>query len=284
MKECRVLRQNIEINPIQMDYNGLINKSTKVFTIGSCFALEIKDYLIRNGYNVLVNDENRDTPEPKLIWYNSHNILYEFERLTGEFVQDVEDIWFVNNKWQDPYRRCLFANTKEELWEKIKTINKKMEYGILNAELLIITLGLTEVFFQKNGKAICASPGYANGGGQNCDFVATKFDENYNNIKKVFNIVKKINPNCKIVLTVSPVPLGSTFRGIDHLVANTESKSILRSVAGQISEEFENVFYFHSYEIANNYPKEKVFIDDARHVKKEFVSIIMDEFKKYFIK
>ena len=195
MKNCRTINQDLLTNPIDRNLNKFIDSNTKVFTIGSCFALEIKDFLMKNSYNVLVSEENSKTPEPKLIWYNTYNTLYEFERITGEFVQDEDDVWNLGNRWQDPYRRCVFADTKEELWNKIEKLNRDISYGILNAECLIITLGLTETFFQKNGKAICASPGYASGGGQDCEFVATKFTDNYNNVRKIIEIIKKVNPN-----------------------------------------------------------------------------------------
>ena len=286
MKNCRVLAQNLNSHPIVCyKPNNFIEVNTKVFTLGSCFALEIKDYLMKNSYNVLVGEENRDTPEPKLIWYNTFTTLYEFQRITGEFKQEYDDVWNLGNRWQDPYRRCVFASTKEELWNKINKINSDMKHGILNAECLIITLGLTEVFFQSNGKAICASPGYAGGGGQDTEFRATKFNENYDNIKKIVEIVRLINPTCQIIITVSPVPLGMTFRNLDHLIANTESKTILRTVAGQISEEYREIInYFHSFEISTFSDRNSVYIDDARHVKPDFVSGIMVEFKKYFMK
>ena len=284
MKNCRTINQDLLTNPIDRTLNKFIDSNTKVFTIGSCFALEIKDFLMKKSYNVLFSEETSDTPEPKLIWYNTFNTLYEFERITGEFVQDEDDVWNLGSRWQDPYRRCVFADTKEELWKKIEKLNRDISYGILNAECLIITLGLTETFFQKNGKAICASPGYAGGGGHDSEFVATKFSDNYANVKKIVEILKKINPNCKLILTVSPVPLGMTFRNLDHLIANTDSKCILRTVAGQIQEDFpEMVNYFHSFEISNNTDRRLVYIDDARHVRREFVEIIMNDFKKYFI-
>jgi hypothetical protein len=76
-----------------------------------------------------------------------------------------------------------------------------------------------------------------------------------------------------------------TFRDLDHLIANTESKSILRTVAGQIQEEYPDIVnYFHSFEISSNSNREAVYMEDARHVRRDFVEGIMSEFKKYFIK
>jgi hypothetical protein len=284
MKKCRDLTQDLQSNPIKRESNKFIDVNTKVFTIGSCFALEIKDFLMRNSYNVLVPEETSSTPEPRLIWYNTYTILYEFQRITGEFVQKEDDVWDLGNRWQDPYRRCVFGDTKEDLWKKINKLNEDIKFGILNSECLVITLGLTEVFFNGNS-AICSTPGYAGGGGHECVFRPTKFNENYDNVKKIVEILKNINPNCRIILTVSPVPLGMTFRDLDHLIANTESKSILRTVAGQIQEEYPDIVnYFHSFEISSNSNREAVYMEDARHVRRDFVEGIMSEFKKYFIK
>lgn len=286
MRNCRNINENLSSHPIEIENpNNFIDQQTAVFTLGSCFALEIKDYLINNAYNVLVSHETMSTPEPHLIWFNTFTTLYEFERITGEFTQEYDDVWNLGDRWQDPYRRCVFAPSQQELWDKIEKNNQNIRHGILGAQCLIITLGLTEVFFQRNNRAICASPGYAGGGGYDTEFRPTSFTENYNNLKKIVETLKLINPSCKLVVTVSPVPLGKTFRELDHLVANTESKSILRAVAGQIAREnAETVNYFHSYELASFYDRNTVYIEDARHVKREFVSNIMVEFKKYFMK
>jgi hypothetical protein len=134
-----------------------------------------------------------------------------------------------------------------------------------------------------NNLAICSSPGYSNGGGHNCHFKNTSYNENYKNMESVVNILQRINEKCKIIITVSPVPLGMTYNNTDHIIANTESKSILRAVAGELTRTFNNVYYFHSYELAMNNDKKEVFIDDARHIKKEFVDYIMKEFEKNYI-
>ena len=61
-----------------------------------------------------------------------------------------------------------------------------MRRHILAADCVIITLGLTEVFFQQhNGHAICAAPGYSGGGGIGCEFRATEYPENFANIERV---------------------------------------------------------------------------------------------------
>jgi len=56
----------------------------------------------------------------------------------------------------------------------------------------------------------------------------------------------------RMLLTVSPVPLTATAEPRHVLVSSTYSKAVLRSVAGDIVEEYEYVDYFPSFEIITN--------------------------------
>lgn len=264
--------------------NNLITKNSKILTMGSCFAIEVRRYLQNKGYNMLLTMDNGS------IWYNTYTIRYEFDKIDHEFTQDrPSDFWRINeNRWQDPYRRAVFSNSYDGILKETRNIDKIMRNGIKNADVIIITLGLTEVWYQKhNNKVICLSPGYPRkegpSGGQGCIFKQSNYDENYNNIVRVLEVLKIYNPKCKVIITVSPVPLAMTFTDKDHIVANTESKSILRSVAGQIERDYDNVYYFHSYELAMNHDKYEVFNPDARHVQPEFVEKIMKNFEEHFV-
>ncbi len=97
------------------------------------------------------------------------------------------------------------------------------------------------------------------------------------------NMLNKIN-KCKVILTTSPVPLAMTFREVDHVIANTESKSILRAVCGQIEREYDNVIYYPSYELAIHTDRPTVFKPDGRHVKSKFISFIMSHFEDHFMR
>ena len=73
---------------------------------------------------------------------------------------------------------------------RIREVDVQMRRHILDAELVIITLGLTEVFFQQhNGRAICAAPGYCGGGGTGTEFRCTEYPENFENIERVVCIL-----------------------------------------------------------------------------------------------
>ena len=83
----------------------------------------------------------------------------------------------------------------------------------------------------------------------------------------------------KILLTVSPVPLTATASGRHVLASTVYSKSILRSVAGQLSLSQKNIDYFPSYEIVTN-PRmhSTAFADNLRSVRGEAVEAVMKHF------
>jgi len=283
MKTCRNLSQTILTHPIEAPRSGIVTPQSKIFTMGSCFAYEIYCHLRDKGYNVLTRQLS--DIEPELLWYNTYTMRYEFEKVVGKFTQEKSDYWSTHRGFQDPYRRFVFGSTVSELFRKTRELDRIIHEGITSADIVVLTLGLTEVFFQNtNHNAICATPGYGSGGGHDTYVRFTEYGENFDNVDRIIHLIKDINPKAKVIITVSPVPLGSTYSNSDHAVANTESKSILRAVAGAIVRKHSDMcYYFHSYELANSYDRSKVFIDDARHVNRSFVAYIMHEFEKQFV-
>jgi hypothetical protein len=79
--------------------------------------------------------------------------------------------------------------------------------------------------------------------------------------------------NIRTILTVSPVPLHTTFMPEDCVIANEYSKTVLRVCAEELARKYANVDYFPSYEIVRsgglaNFHKDNV------HVKPEVVSLV----------
>jgi hypothetical protein len=82
----------------------------------------------------------------------------------------------------------------------------------------------------------------------------------------------------QMVVTVSPVPLSATFSGQDIVVANMESKSILRAAARALVDRHANVSYFPSYEMVLYSAQEKAWRPDRIHVNPELVAHITGRF------
>jgi hypothetical protein len=79
---------------------------------------------------------------------------------------------------------------------------------------------------------------------------------------------------------VSPVALERTFRDLDVVIANMESKATLRAVAGQICREFPNVHYLPSYEL---FAYHDLFHDNGRHATRDGVSVVLELFAQCFL-
>lgn len=89
-------------------------------------------------------------------------------------------------------------------------------------------------------------------------------------------------PNLRMIITVSPVPLNRTFTNQDVIVANTTSKSTLRSAAHAFCEATERVDYFPSFEAAMYSEPSIVWEGDRRHVTDfmvgEIIRIFMERY------
>jgi hypothetical protein len=90
--------------------------------------------------------------------------------------------------------------------------------------------------------------------------------------------MKKVNPQLRFILTVSPVPLTATKSGNHVAVATMASKSILRAVTEELMSHVD-VDYFPSYEIINSPIFKGTFFEpNQRSVNPYGVKFVMDNF------
>ena len=81
------------------------------------------------------------------------------------------------------------------------------------------------------------------------------------------------------MLTVSPVPLTATASAEHVMVATSYSKSLLRTVAGEIASEDERIDYFPSYELVAAPPiRASLFEPNLRGVSARGVDTVMRHF------
>ncbi|MFI0844608.1 GSCFA domain-containing protein [Mesorhizobium sp. IMUNJ 23232] len=272
-----------------------------VYTIGSCFAERIRIALTAERVNVgpyvggipmaAENYRIDNLPSrPHMNYYNSFTIRQEFERHIGVWRQADDDFWvhprdkFWGGEamYQDPYRRAVFGRTPESLMAAVRHLDRAIDESIRQASVFFITLGMAEVFRnKKTGLMACQKPGYAGGvGEEETEFHMSTYEENLDNMSRVVEIITGINPDARIVVTVSPVGLARTFGEDDIITANTEGKSLLRTVLGALARKYENVVYFPSYEIVMANSPVSFREDDGRHVANWVVSKIVKAFKE----
>lgn len=149
------------------------------------------------------------------------------------------------------------------------------------SDLFIMTLGLAEAFFDVEDQLYLNAPPPAKLALDNPErFQARLIDypETIEYLEKIREILKKIQPSMNILVTVSPVALGKTFSGSDIVVANCESKAILRAAAGKFTSSHDDTFYFPSYESVTGSDHDFAYRWDKRHVKRDMVDRIIGKF------
>jgi len=149
---------------------------------------------------------------------------------------------------------------------------------ISQCRVVIITLGLVEVWRDNIANVFINRliPDMLRSYPDRYELHLTNFVENLSNLERIHGLLSQFgHEDVQIVVTVSPVPLQATFSGEDVVIANTYSKSLLRTVAQEWAAAHKNVHYFPSYEIVQNSDRSLTWEEDMRHVKGEVVRHIM---------
>lgn len=291
---------NHETTSVRGLYKRRFSLSGKqIATAGSCFAQEIAKGLRRNGYSVIDKEPSPNTPEVRgeleasygyKLYSARHGNIYtvrQLLQLTKESLGLVEYphesyIWTKNGRYYDAFRPSVepdgLPSAQEVILQRMDHI-RRFEAVIREANIFIFTMGLTETWMHRElGVVYPTAPGVIAGefDPDIYRFHNFSFQETYDDFVEFRAIFKSVNPEAKFLITVSPVPLTATAADTHVLVSTVRSKSILRAVAAQIYEEFDDVDYFPSYELFSTpFLGESQFKDNRRTVKREGVDAVM---------
>jgi hypothetical protein len=275
-----------------------ITGATTIDSMGSCFAREIKNVLIREGYSYIMEEtEHPASKHTSAVWerlYNTFSMRQIFDYTFEEFNPQIR--WWISPEThvvQDPYRRIILYRSLEEAQADFEHHIKCSRRALNAAKILIITLGLTEIWRDRfDGSVICLPSGpYVNEGGDmsRYEFQISRYEENLANLERIHDLLLRNNPHCHIILTVSPVHLWATFRrDCDVISASCNSKSTLRAVADEFTARHDNVTYFPAFEMATIYRPmmgKAIFAEDREnfHVNQETVDFIMKHFFEAYV-
>lgn len=275
-------------------------RATRFATAGSCFAQHISRALKAKGYAWVDGEPAppylRDDPATAALFnYGVFSFRTGNIYTTGLLKQWVEwaagiepvsdEIWEENGRYFDPFRPRIepdgFA-TAEEVFASRGSTLRAIKHVFEQADVFVFTLGLTEAWTNRvTGVVYPMCPGTSAG-----TFDPTRHQfENYDypeTREKLFAAlqgIRRINPDIRFLLTVSPVPLTATATGEHVLVATTYSKSVLRAVAGQFAAQRDDCDYFPSYEIIIGHPGKGVFFErNLRNVSQAGVDFVMGHF------
>jgi hypothetical protein len=278
--------------------SGLIlTPRTPIASIGSCFAREIRRVLLDQGYNYITEEtDNPASVHASAAWertYNTFCMRQIFEYTFDTFSPEVR--WWqtpATGKIQDPYRRIILYDSMEAAETDFDYHRQCSRKALERASVLILTLGLTEIWEDRRDSAVICLPSgpYVQEGGnmEHYRFRVSRYAENLDNLERIHGLMARNNPGCHLLVTVSPVHLWATFRtDLDVISASCNSKSTLRAAADEFVSRHENVHYFPAFEMATIYSAllGKSYFADGKenfHVNKKTVNFIMAHFFKFY--
>lgn len=272
------------------------SEESKFFAMGSCFAREVEHALSGLGIDALSLVKPGDPINFRkggyTNRYNTYSMLNEIKFAFGEMNFDHRSIVATDDsgtKFLDLHSHPAGGYVSFD--EALARRKFLMEYfsRLSRIDVFVVTLGLVETWFDhETQQYINVSPASGNLFKRYKDrfeFRVLSHAENIANLEEIYSILKtKGSRDIKIIVTTSPVPLLATFSDRDVVIANTYSKSTLRSCAehwcwshpGEIE-------YFPSYEMAINSNPDLVWEADRIHVKPVFVRQIMKTFLSNYI-
>lgn len=277
----------------------VLKKSDRVATAGSCFAQHIGRNLKARGASYMDCE-----PSPAFLTdaasarrfgygvfscrygnlYTSRQLLQLFQEAFGSRTPE-EIVWNKQQRFFDALRPGVnpvgHASPEEVLAMRsnhLRAVRQMFE----EVDLFVFTMGLTEGWEAKSdGTIYPMAPGTACGEFDpvKYQFRNLRYSEIAEDMISFRRLLKEVNPTARILLTVSPVPLMATASEDHVLVATSYSKSVLRAVAGDLAQDFDDIYYFPSFEIISTHPFRGAFFEpDLREVNQFGVSLVMDHF------
>ncbi|MCL3782339.1 GSCFA domain protein [Prolixibacteraceae bacterium JC049] len=254
------------------DFGWQINYADKLMTIGSCFSENIGERLQQLKFDVDVN--------PMGIVYNPISVQNSLKILMRKRLFSEDDLFELNGQWNSWFHHSRFSNTDK--LKTIEVINNRIEAShaqLTRANYLLITFGTSWVYeYKGNGLVV-----------SNCHKVPAKAFQRYrltpraiiDDSKELLEQLWELNPNLKVVFTVSPIRHWK-----DGAVENQLSKSTLLLAIDRLIKGFGNdkLAYFPSYEIMMDDLRDyRFYADDMLHPSALAVDYIWEKFSDVLI-
>jgi hypothetical protein len=255
----------------------LVAPETRVATIGSCFAAELAEMMDVVGI--------RGAMHPGGLFYSTATIRQELERLTGGWPERAtEPLWTVNGGLIDPFRDYDTVYPDEAALLAARAARDAAADEVFRgAGVVVVTLGLIETWRSRaTGSTFRQIPHPAVFESLAPEFHRLTVAEMLADLERIRTVIRE-RIGAGMVVTVSPVPLHTTFTPLDVRIANSESKGRIRAAVSEFVDRHQDVHYFHSYEMTVTAERTSdYFRDDGRHVHRHAVRYIVSEFLRLF--
>lgn len=287
-----------------------ITPRMRVVTAGSCFAQHVGHRLAAGGFTHYIAEPAHGMFDADLARqfgygvfsarygniYTARQLLQLLHRAYGLFTP-LADHWprragdgpDAGPRVVDPFRPRIqpegFVSAAELAADRVQHF-AAVRAAVETMDVFIFTLGLTEAWEDvRDGAVFPLAPGVAGGVWDPDTTRFHNFDEveTADDLTAALAFIRERNPDVRIVLTVSPVPLNATYEPRHVVVSTTWSKAVLRIAAEKARRAFDACCYFPSYEIITApQVRGRYFAQDGREVLEAGVDHVMRLFFHHF--
>ena len=249
-----------------------IRHSERIMLFGSCFAENIGNLLKENKFRCDVN--------PFGVLYNPLSIANALNQILEGKEYEEEDLFFSGGLWHSWMHHSDFSAPSQE--EALALINfrlAKAKDNLAKADWLVITWGTAYVYIhQEMQKVVGNCHKQPDKTFRRLMLNAVAFVEECRGVLKK---CREVNPNLKVLFTVSPIRHAK-----DGMHGNQLSKATLLLAIDEICRTCPDCFYFPSYEIIMDELRDyRFYADDMIHLSSKSVEYIWECFCQcYFSK
>ena len=247
-----------------------IDRDTRVLAFGSCFAGHFAEWLANNGYN------QEFTASCRALLRNPFENTAVIAQLFRWAFGEVDPSSLL---WVDKHKQQLLATEERRL---------AVCQMLLDADVFITTLAMAETWYDKaSGETLWRVLPQDLYDPEHHSNKVLSFSENIQALEAIDRIRRQWLPKLRIIFTVSPLPIVSTFRPISAVTANSASKAIIRGALDEFlrsrSEELNSTyFYFPSFELVTTMFNNQVFQRDGHHLFPHAIDAVIRAFASLY--
>lgn len=248
--------------------NHEIEHRHNLFCVGSCFAENISERLLKHKFKTLVN--------PCGIMFNPVSISECLNYVSHNIKTEENSMFFYNGRWNNFMFHSRFSNPEKET--AIKQMNNSVELAhsfLKAADYMIITLGSNLAYLNKKNNKIVV----------NChklpaaDFEKVSLSASmiFEKLEESLLKIKKNRPNLQCIITVSPVRYIK-----DDFAENSYGKACLLQVAHDLKIKYDWISYFSAFEIMMDDLRDyRFYSKDHIHPSEEAIDYIWEKFSDF---
>ncbi len=237
-----ILRTEIEPTPLV----ERITHADQIFTIGSCFAQNIGERLLRSKFNTTIN--------PTGVLFNPLSICATLERLHQRKPIEQQELREGALGWYHlDFHSSLNGRSREEALDNINSAVERGSEALAKADWVILTLGTAWLYERADTAELVA----------NChreparNFLRRRASLN-EIVERLSEMIETTLCDKRVILTLSPIR-----HVADGLEENSLSKATLRLAIDEVVNRApERVYYLPAYEIMMDDLRDDRFYDD----------------------